>query len=620
MTGLAALRQRFQGVAAIALAAVLAVLVILLAERGLRGMRLDLTENNLYTLSSETRSLLDRVDRPVTLTLYFSRGAARGVPHVRQYARRIEELLRSYAAASDGRIEVRTVEPEPLTQWRERAVQHGLQPVPAGGKDTRIYLGLVGTNDADGVEVIEFFDPRRERLLEYEISRLVGSLARSDEPVVGLLSRRDMTESIELATGRQQPPWAVVDRIKSIAEVREIDPPAAAIDPAVDVLMLVHPHDLGVETRYAIDQYLTHGGRAVVFLDPVAGTATPRSGSGVRRSDLAPLLDAWGVSVALDRALADPQHGLVVSRGRSAGRSVHPALIGVPRAHLAERDVVTAAVDRVVFASPGAIRDRPAGLRVEPLVRLPPSAGFAAAQRFTEVENPAALGRDLAPTRARPVVAARLTGELRSAFPQGPPEQAQAPEQGHRAAAARPAHLVLFADSDVLSDRLWVRQQRQGQRTVRRAWAGNGDLVAKTVENLAGAEALIGLRGKATSARPFTRVRELERRAANRLGDERSRLRDELDRAEQRLQQLQSGGKDEAAVVLDDSQRRELERLRERRAKLRERLRALNQRVEAAVDALGQRLKLLNIVAVPALVVLAGLAVFGWRRWRRRHA
>mgnify|MGYP006282567567 CR=1 FL=1 len=619
-------RQTLQSTAGIGLAAVLFVAVVLLAENLLAGYRVDLTADELYTVSAETREVLEDIEDPVTLTLYFSHDASEGVPFVRQYAQRVRELLQEYVAYADGNLRLRTVDPKPLTEARDEAARYGLEPVPAGTTDARIYLGVVGTNSTDGLEVIEFFDPQRERFLEYDITRLIWSLSHPDKPVVGLVSRLDVTESYNPSTGQPRPAWAVIDRIKEIAELREVETPTDRIDPAIDVLMLVHPHGYDDGTLYAIDQFLAHGGRAAVFLDPVAGTESGRRRDGPNhrsRSDPGPLLDAWGVDVTLDRALADPRHGLVVSRGEEYGRTVHPGLIGITRGGMAERDVITAAVERLVFGSAGAISDTPGGLEVTPLVQSPNSAGLLPAERFVGLEDPGELARGFRPDGRLRTVVARLDGDLRSAWPDGPPEGGVPPEGGHRAAASEPAHLVLFADTDLLSDRLWVQERRMGGRSVRRAWAGNGDLVANAINNLTGSEALIRIRGEGTSARPFTRVEELERRAANRYRDKERELRRALEETEKRLEALRSG-RDESgeggSVILSDAQRQELERHRERRTRLRAELREVQQRLDAEIEALGNRLKLLNIAGMPLLVALAAGVVFGLRRRRRRRA
>ncbi|MDZ7786596.1 MAG: Gldg family protein [Halofilum sp. (in: g-proteobacteria)] len=617
-------RRRLQSAIGLALAAVLFVAVVLLADTLARGYRVDLTADELYTVSAETRQVLGGIDEPITLTLYFSHDAAEGVPFVRQYAQRVRELLEEYAAYADGRVRLRTVDPKPLTEARDRAAEHGLEPVPAGTTDARIYLGLVGTNSTDGLEVIEFLDPQRERFLEYDITRLVWSLSHPDKPVVGIMSRLDITESYNPSTGQPRPAWAVVDRLEQVAEVREVETPTDTIDPAIDVLMLVHPHGYDDGTLYAIDQFLTHGGRAAVFLDPVAGTASGRRGQGGNqrsRSDPGPLLGAWGVDVTLDRALADPRHGLVVSRGEEYGRTVHPGLIGITRPGMAEDDVITGAVERLVFGSAGVISEREGGLAVTPLVHSPNSAALLPAERFVGLEDPGRLAQGLRPDRELHTLVARLDGTLRSAWPDGPPEGGVPPAGGHRA-AADDAHLVLFADTDLLSDRLWVQSREVGGRTVRKAWSGNGDLVANAIDNLTGSEALIRIRGEGTSARPFTRVEALEREAANRYRDKERELRQALEQTEQRLEALRSGEgeADAGGVILSDEQRAELERQRQRRARLRAELREVRQRLDAEIEALGNRLKLLNIAGMPLAVTLAALVVFALRRRRRRRA
>jgi|AntRauTorcE11898_2_1112593.scaffolds.fasta_scaffold00230_15 ABC-type uncharacterized transport system involved in gliding motility auxiliary subunit len=616
--------RRLQSVAGIALAGVLFVAVVLIADTLLVGARVDLTEDGLYTLSDATHSIVEELDEPIELTFYFSSDAAEGVPFVRQYAQRVRELLEEYEALSGGRIEVRTVDPKPLTEARDRAMEHGLEPVPSGtGDNARLFLGLVATNSTDGVEVIEFFEPERERFLEYDISRLVWSLMNPDPPVVGVMSRLDITESYNPSTREPIPAWAVLDRIKEFAEVREVDTPTTAIDPDIDVLMLVHPRDYRESTLYAVDQYLTHGGRAAVFVDPVADTASgptrDHPEGRLSASDPGPLLNAWGVDVTLDHAVADPRNGLVVSTGEGR-QTVHPGLLGITRAGLAKQDVITATIERVVFGSPGVITDAGAGMDVTPLVQAAPSAGVLPAERFVGLEDPAELARGLKPLGRPLTVAARLRGDLRSAWPDGPPSGGEPPAEGHRDAAPGPANMVLFADTDVLSDRLWVSERRQGQQRVREAFAGNGDMVANAVENLLGSDALIGIRGQGTSARPFTRVEKLQQEAANQFREKEREVREALEETEQRLEALRSGRQEgEGGVILSAEQQRELEAQRERRNRLRRELREVRQRLDARIEALGDRLRLLNIVAVPGVVALVALLVFGVRRRRRRR-
>lgn len=617
-------RRRLESIAGIALAGVLFVAVVLLADVVLRDYRLDLTADRLYSISADTGEVLDEIREPITLTLYFSHGAAEGVPYVREYARRVEELLHAYASRSNGRIRLRTVDPRPLTDDRERAESLGLEPVPTGdGRE--IFLGLVGTNAVDGLEVIPFLEPERERFLEYDVTRLVWSLNHPERPVVGLLSRIPLTERVDPATGEVHPDRAVIDRVREVVELRTISHPVHRVDDDIDLLWVVHPRHYDERTWYAIDQFVMRGGRLVMMVDPVADSDSGREErdgevrTRISRSETGPLFDAWGIEVDFEHALADPRRGMVVSAGEGERGLVHPGLIGIDRDGLASDDVITAMLERVVFGSPGSIRVDD-DIRLTPLVRTAESAAPLPAGNFVAFANPAEIVRGYQPDGNRHVVAARLEGGFRSAYPDGPPERSRAPASEHRTASDS-VQMVVFADTDLLTDGLWVRTRptRDG-RMLRSAWSGNGDLIANTLENMAGSDALIRIRAQGTSARPFTRVRELEREAADRYRETEQELRAALRGIEERLDELRAGrGEEAGTAILSDAERVELEQARQLRAELRAELRAVRQRLDADIDALGTRLKLLNIVVVPLVVAGAAIAVFVLRRRRRRR-
>lgn len=615
-----------QSIAGIALAGVLFVAIVLLSNSVLQGYRIDLTADRLYSISDETQQILDDIEEPITLTFYFSYQEAEGVPYVREYARRVHELLESYAARSGGSIRVRQVDPRPLTEARDRVEDMGLEAIPAGdGKE--IYLGLVGTNQFDDVERIEFFEPEREQFLEYDLSRVVWSLKNPDPPRIGLLSRLPIIAGVDPGTGRQYPNWAVMDRIEELAEVERITA-AEEIGDDLDMLMVAHPHRYDDATLYAIDQYLLAGGRILMLVDPVSD-----SQSGVREqdgdtelhvssSDPGNLLTGWGIELDLERALADPRSGMVVS-GADGGRDVHPGLMRIERDGLSDDDPITALIEQVVVGSPGSIGVRDDGPDMKTLMQSASSAAPVAVHHFVGFDSPWEITRGYRPDGNRHVIGARFSGTFGSAYTNGPPEDAVATDSAEAAPDHREeggGELVLIADSDLLRDDLWIQARRGNGRSVRSAFAGNGDLIANAVENLSGGARLGSIRARGTSARPFIRVRELEREAAERYRDTQRELESELEEIEATVRSLRAGAGDEAAgTILSSEQRRELDQARERRSEIRRELRRVEERLDAEIDALGNRLKFLNIVAVPLLVAVGALAVFGLRRRRQRQ-
>lgn len=613
---------RLQALLGVLLGALLFVAVVLLGERFLAGYRLDLTADDLYSITEETQAVLDEVEEPITLTFYFSYDAAQGVPYVREYARRVEELLESYVARSDGEIRLRRVDPQPLTEAGERAEELGLEPVPAGdGKE--IYLGLSGTNQVDDLEVIKFFEPEREPFLEYDLTNLIARLNRPDPPRVGLLTRLPMTSGVNPGTGQERPDWAVIDRIEEVAEIEEIRAPIEHIDEEkYDLLIVNHPLRLNDPSYYAIDQYLMRGGQVMMFADPVADSV-----SGMREQDgeiekristsqPGPLLESWGIEIGLDRALADPRSGMVVT-GSEGGRDIHPGLIRIEGDGIADDDPITAMIEQVTVGSPGTLQATDDGPVMEPLLRSAESAAPVAVENFVGFERPWEILQGYQPDGQSHVVAARFSGAIASAYGSEAPAALEEGAELHRGSTEE-GHVVVFADTDMLTDQMWTRPTPDQRRGARETLADNGELVANAVENLVGGRSLAELRGRGTSARPFTRVEALERAATERHQEERAELRDELDAVEEEIESLRAGG-ETGETILSSEQRAELEDARERRRALRSDLRQLQQRLDAEVEALGNRLKFLNIVVVPLGIAGAALVVFGIRRRRQRR-
>lgn len=611
-------RQWTQGGVALGALALAWVAASVLIASGLRGPRLDLTANDLYTLSPGTVALARGLDEPVNLYFYFSREAAQAEPQLRTYGTRVRELLEEIAAASAGKVRLEVIDPQPFSEDEDRAAEFGLQPAPLGPGGSSFYFGLAGTNSTDGRAVIEFFQPAKERLLEYDIARLIQELGRIDKPVVGLLTRLPMTFGYDPASQRMREPWVIVSQLQQSFELRNIEPQANAIPDDVDVLMLVHPKNLSDDTLFAIDQFVLRGGRLFAFIDPSAeqdlagGNPMDPFGGDGRASDLGPLLDAWGVRFDPGQVIGDDEFALAVSSGAQPVR--HLGFLGMRGDALAPDDPATAVLDLVNFATAGFLRPVDgASSTFQPLVTSSARAAPIAAARFAMAGDPSTLYEGFEPTGERYVLAARVSGRFKTAFP----ERAAGPDAATALSeSAEVANLVIVADTDVLADMLWTRAQSfLGQRFVE-AWANNGDLVFNTLDNLTGSPELISIRGRASFVRPFDRVDALRRSADERLRSTESELERRLDETEQRLVELQSRREDQSSLILTPEQEAELERFRDERTRIRKELRDVRLDLDREIEALGKRLKLANILLLPGVLMLLVLVAV---RLRRRY-
>lgn len=608
---------------ALALLAVLFVAIVLLSNLLFRGFRADLTENRLYTLSDGTDRILGKLDEPVRLSLYFSEKATAEsnraeVRNLRVYFDRIRDLLDEMAARSKGKLLVEVIDPIPYSEAEDRAAASGIQGIPLGPAGEKIFLGLVGTNATDGQGMIPFFDPGKESVLEYDVAKLIQDLATTKKRAIGLLTGLPMASGVDPAAREMREPWAVYQELSQLFDIRQLDASTLkTVDPDVAVLVLVHPKQLGDDAEYAIDQFVLRGGHLLVFVDPnaeldqAADMGNPQAAMFAdKSSNLPALFKAWGVEFAPDKVVLDRAHALQVGTSPGGPPVRHPGILGFQGADLPRNDVVTASLEAVNMASVGHFRlAKDSSATLTPIIQSSNEAMTILTERVKFLPDPSVLFQDYVATGERYIIAGRLEGKFKTAFP-------NRSGNNHLAEAKDPGLILLVADTDVLSDRLWVRVQNFFGQKVLNAFANNGDLFINAVDNLSGSSDLISIRGRASSQRPFTRVEQLKRTADDRFRAKEQELQRELTETERKLTELQSGKSDDQSQVLSPEQKSELDKFLHRKLDIRKELREVRRQLDADIEALGARLKFLNIALVPILLTLGTLVFVGWKNKR----
>lgn len=421
--------------------------------------------------------------------------------------------------------------------------------------------------------------------------------------------------------------WASIAQLRELAEVRTLATDIAAVDSDIGVLMLVHPKELTPQTLYAIDQFVMRGGKLIAFLDPQSESdqAGQQMGGpmamGDRSSSLAPLLDAWGVTFDPGMVLGDRGLGLTVSLRQDQPPSQHIAIVGLNRHSMNGKDVVTSTLDTINVMTAGTLKPKAgATTQFEPLLQSSADAMLLPTMRFAFLPDSASLLEGFEPTGERYVIAARVHGTLKSAYPDGSPAAGEGGKSAaeHQAQSAGEANLILVADTDVLSDPLWVRTQNVFGQQFAVAWANNGDFVANALDNLAGSGDLISIRGRQSFFRPFTKVEELRRQADEQLRAKEKELDQELKETERKLAELETGRSNQSSLVLSPEQEAELERFQQERVRIRKELREVRRSLDVEIEWLGKKLKFINIAVVPILLAIGAIALAFARRRRLR--
>src|SRR5258708_3447585 len=481
----------------IVLVFVLFVALNIVSNRALTSTQVDLTADKLYTLSPGTKAVVAKVGEPVTLRFYFSDALGREIPSYAVYANRIGELLRQYRAAGKGKIKLEMIDPAPFSDDEDRAVAFGLQGVPVSQGGDLVYFGLAGSNSADKDEIIPFFQPDRERFLEYDITKLVYNLTVTKKPAVGLLSTLPVQG--DYAMGRPSQPWAVYTQMSQFFDLRTLDRDVAAIPDDIKVLVLVHPQNLPDKTLYAIDQFVLRGGHALVFVDPHAEGQMLRPGvaaqTGLTASNLKPLFDACGLELWPAKVSGDPAAARRVNAGdQSRVRAVdYVAWLTLRPNNFNTSDILTGNLSVVQMASAGILKPKEgATTKLEPLIETSPQSQEIDVDSVKMQPDPVSLLAQFKPSNERYVLAPRDSAPVKTAFPDGPPPEQKDDDKDNPAApnapptpaappaerlteAKQPINIIAIAATDLLEDRFWAQTQDFFGQTVVVPTAPNDD-------------------------------------------------------------------------------------------------------------------------------------------------
>jgi ABC-type uncharacterized transport system involved in gliding motility auxiliary subunit len=618
------------------LAAVAALALVigvnLLAARLAPNARVDLTEQKLYSLSDGTRQVLAGLKDPIALRLFYSRKLGAEIPLYGAYYDRVRELLGEYAALSKGKLRLELFDPEPFSELEDRAMGFGLQGVPVDQSGEQVYFGLVGSNLVDDERTIAFLQPERERFLEYDLTKLVYELSNPKRAVLGVLSPLPLNGDPRAMMMRRPDlgqPAVVMTQLRQFFTVKDVALDATAIEPEIQVLLVAHPQNLPPPTQYAIDQFVMRGGKLILLVDPHSESQAARPGPGGQpprdtASSMDRLLDAWGIEAPKDSVVLDLRGAWRVRADpRDRVQAVdYAAWYNLSGESLNKAEVPLAQLDQITVASAGEVRAKP-GARIEftPLLTASPQSMLVDAARVRQDPSPTRLLAEFKPDGQTHVLAARIRGELASAFPDGPP----APAEGlppHRARSEGVATIIVANDSDILEDRFWVRVQEFFGQPVATPFSGNGAFMVNLAETLSGSDALIGLRSRGESLRPFTAVEEIRRNADAAYRQKERELTQALEATEKKLRDLRQGerGQQGSATVITPQQRAEIDAARAEIVETRKQLRAVQLDLRRDIEGLENRLRILNIAAVPALLALLAIGLAVLRARRRRAA
>ena len=613
--------------------AILFLVINMVSNNLFTSSRIDLTENELYTLTDGTRNIVKNIEEPITMYLFYSDKASEGVPQLRIYATRVKELLKEYEQLSGGNVVLKVVDPVPFSEEEDQAASFGLQAIPVGTTGENVYFGLAASNAVGDTEVLPFFQPQREQFLEYDVSKLIHNLANPKKTVVGVITQLPMFGGFDIETTQMTKAWAIISQMRQLFEVKQLDITTDIIDEDVDLLMVVHPKNLSEPTLYAIDQFVMRGGKAMLFVDPhseidtpVRQQNSPLEVEGGRTSNLKKIFDAWGIEFDSTQVVLDRKYALTVG-GAHQQQARHYGLLAITKENIDSEDVTTSELEVISMGVAGAISAKEGStIKFTPIITSSDDAALIDAVRFRFLPDLSQLSEGFEPTGEPYTFIARVQGKLDSAFKAGRPMMSEAKDVDeskygeHLESTQVDANLFVVADTDMLSDRMWVQVQEFFGQQIFNAWANNGDLIINTADNYAGSSDLIGIRGRETSTRPFELVNDLRLAADQKFRSTEQRLQAELEETEKKLVDLQKARDDSDELMLSPEQEAEIKRFEQEKFKVRKELRQVRHSLDQDIEKLGTKLKFINIGLVPIIISIFALIVSVIRSRKRKRA
>jgi ABC-type uncharacterized transport system involved in gliding motility auxiliary subunit len=626
------------------LTTLLALVIILLINflvdrRGVMNARLDLTEDKVYTLSEGTLAILGALPDPgeageVVIRFYATKDDRVAPPGLKQYADKVENLLTEFVKRSGGKISLRRFDPSPFTDDEDDARADGIRALEMS-QDESAYLGMA-IQYLEQKEVLPFVSPADETRLEYEVARALAKVTSRESPVVGVMSTLQvagagMMMPPQMMQGAPQP-WLIYRQLQIDHEVREIPPSAVEIDEDIDVLLMIHPGEVGEATQYAIDQFILRGGRVIAYLDPRSAVALSMMGqqnpmgmssNAPMASTLGGLLDAWGVSFSKNEIVVDMTLRTNFGRGQSDITLVAPSGEFINR-----EQIVSSNLSRIQMLATGSFALAP----VEGLTKTTLLRSSGSSQKIDAASAEQASSGELSgfiPDGTEKALAVLIEGQFKTAFPGGPPagagggegeeegeegEEGAVPE-GHLAESVGAGAVVLFGDADMLHEQIATLRDPLGM-----PFNDNYVLLLNLIEWAGGDQNLIAVRSRGDTSRPFTRMNELEEEIEAEFRDDLEKISRDLDETLEKISNIQGGQIEERdgalVLILTPEQREQLEQFNRQRDEFLEKENELRKEQRRRKTALRNTIVLSNVMIVPAVVILFGIGVSVLRRLR----
>ena len=589
--------------------------------------KIDLTTDKLFTVSENTKSIIKNLSEPISIKLFFSNSLSKELSQIRDYEKRVRELLMSYKKISNENITIEIIDPRPFTDQEDLANIYGIQGLQLNEEGERFYFGAVFSNSVDDTTVIPFFELDREQFLEYDLTKTIYNLANTTKPNIGLISGLPLVGRVNNSQGNAQyeRPFFIYQTLSEFFNVIDLSLEVSEIPENVDQLLIVHPKNLSDVTLYAIDQFVMTGKGVTIFTDPFSefdnNLSKPESEKDFSNSNLSRLFTSWGFDMKPGMVIGDIVNGRKVSLGPSNDQKIvtYVLWLAIQQNLLSNTDIITSNLDYIFLKSAGSIENlnTNSSLVIEPLISTSKESMLIERYKMQFRADPEQLLKDFESQDKSYIIGARIKGEFNSAFSLEDIKKIELDTNQH-INNINNANIILFADTDLLSDNTWISEQDMFGRNSITPIADNGRMVVNSIESMSGGRNLIGLRGRGSSNRPFLVIEDLQKKAELSFREKQISLQNELQGTEDKLKEIQSNQLDSSESKTSE-QNKAIEEFQRKILSIRKQLRDVQRQLNADIERLENNIKVLNIWTMPLIVIILYFFIKVFTEKRRKE-
>ena len=556
---------------------------------------IDFTSTKTFTLSKGTKNVLANIEEPLKIEFIYSRSLSKNIPIIQNYANQIEGLLNRYDSLAKGKIDFQIIEPEPYSDQEDYVERFGVQGFPVGLEGSNIYFGLIATNTTDDIEIIPFFDPSKGGSLEKQLTDIVYKLNRVEKPKIGLLTQvetKSPNPNIPL-----QGEYIIFEQLENYYDIEYLSPTAETFE-NIDLLVVYHPAEISENTEYAIEQFILRGGKTLIFVDPYF----EKDDYTDKTSTLNNVLKTLNINY-VDRVILDGTQAtrLQTQQNISDSTSLQTLLkLNWPEVRtdfINQQEDISSGLSLVRLISPGGLMklDEESQTTYSSILS---SSELTMDLSIQEVQDPIELINNFNPTGIIYDFAVKVGGKAQSNF-----DNFESKYSDHISQSQENLNVIVFSDADFIRSPYWARVQKFLNSTVIEESSDNGTLVSNIMDVMTGFDDFIDLRNKETPFRPFTVVQKLQAEAEKQYLGQEQELQQKLDLTLQEIKNL-SGGRDNENVQLSETQMEELALFQLEVERTRKELREVRRNLNKDIDALANKINVLNTFLIPILLII----------------